>query len=90
QCLVFHDLSPQAATLFLVMPKAPVIGLPEAQESGESLLGRVMVVGEKCAAHLGLTSGFPMVVDEGPDGGQSGNCIHVGVLGSHQLGWPPG
>ncbi|NWT07059.1 HINT1 protein, partial [Mionectes macconnelli] len=90
QCLAVPDLSPQAAMLFLVMRKEPVIRLSEAEDSGETLLGHVMVVGEKRAAHLGLTNGFRMVVDEGPEGGQSAYHIHLRVLGGHQLGWPPG
>ncbi|NXH86944.1 HINT1 protein, partial [Edolisoma coerulescens] len=54
------------------------------------LLGHVMIVGEMCVAHLGLTNGFRMVVDEGPAGGQSVYRIHLPVLGGHQLGCPPG
>ncbi|NXB70977.1 HINT1 protein, partial [Donacobius atricapilla] len=88
--LMFHDLSPPAGMLFLVMPKEPVIGLSEAEDSGKSLLGHVMIVGEMCVAHLGLTNGFRMVVDEGPEGGQSVYRIHLPVLGGRQLGWPPG
>ncbi|NXI22274.1 HINT1 protein, partial [Sterrhoptilus dennistouni] len=76
--------------LFLVMPKEPVIGLSEAGDSGASLLGHVMIVGEMCVAHLGLTNGFRMVVDEGPEGGQSVYRIHLPVLGGRQSGWPPG
>ncbi|NXH96550.1 HINT1 protein, partial [Pachycephala philippinensis] len=71
QCRAFHDLSPQAGMLFLVIPKEPIIRLSEAGDSGESLLGHVIIVDEKRAAYLGLTSGFWMVVDEGPKGGQS-------------------
>ncbi|NXM14081.1 HINT1 protein, partial [Ploceus nigricollis] len=77
-------------TLFLVMPKEPIIELSEAGGSGDSLLGHVMIVGEMCVAHLGLTNGFRMVVDEGPEGRQSVYCIHLPVLGGCQLGWPPG
>lgn len=72
------------------MPKEPIIELSEAGGSGESLLGHVMIVGEMCVAHLGLTNGFWMVVDEGPEGGQSVDRKHLPVLGGHQLGWPPG
>ncbi|NXS36233.1 HINT1 protein, partial [Pomatostomus ruficeps] len=79
-----------AGTLFLVMPKEPIIGLSEAEGSGESLLGHVMIVDEMCVAHLGLTNGFQMVVDEGPEGGQSVYRIHLPVLGGCQLDWPPG
>ncbi|NWU21605.1 HINT1 protein, partial [Dyaphorophyia castanea] len=76
--------------LFLVMPKEPVIRLSEVGDSGQSLLGHVMIVGEMCVAHLGLTNGFRMVVDEGPEGGQSVCCIHLPVLCGRQLGCPPG
>ncbi|XP_050769856.1 adenosine 5'-monophosphoramidase HINT1-like [Gymnogyps californianus] len=90
QCLAFRDLSPQAPTLFLVMPKEPIIRLSEAEDSGESLLGHLMIVGKKRAAHLGLTNGFRMVADEGPEGGQSVCHVHLRILGGCQLGWPPG
>lgn len=54
------------------------------------LLGHLMIVGKKCAANLGLTNGFRMVVNEGPEGGQSVYHVHLHVLGGRQLGWPPG
>ncbi|XP_074388082.1 adenosine 5'-monophosphoramidase HINT1-like isoform X2 [Zonotrichia albicollis] len=90
ECRTFHDLLPLDGTFFLVMPKEPIIELSEAGGSGESLLEHVMIVGEMCVAHLGLTNGFRMVVDEGPEGGQSVYRIHLPVLGGRQLGWPPG
>ncbi|XP_075302428.1 adenosine 5'-monophosphoramidase HINT2-like, partial [Opisthocomus hoazin] len=90
ECLVFCDLSPQAPMLFLDMPKEPIIRLSEAEGSGESLLGHLMSAGKKRAAHLGLTDGFRMVVDEGPEGGQPVCHVHLHILGGRQLGWPPG
>lgn len=54
------------------------------------LLGHLMIVGKKCAANLGLTNGYRMVVNEGPEGGQSVYHVHLHVLGGRQLGWPPG
>ncbi|NWY02601.1 HINT1 protein, partial [Nothoprocta ornata] len=90
QCLAFHDISPQAPTHFLVVPKKPIVRLSEAEDSDESLLGHLMIVGKKCAANLGLTKGFRMVVNEGPEGGQSVYHVHLHVLGGRQLGWPPG
>ncbi|NXW87907.1 HINT1 protein, partial [Alopecoenas beccarii] len=90
QCLVFHDLSSQAPTLFLVMPKEPIIRLPEAEDSGDSLPGHLMVVGKRRAAHLGLTNGFRMAVDEGSEGRQSVCRVHLPILGGRELGCPPG
>uniref|UniRef100_U3JQJ7 Histidine triad nucleotide binding protein 1 n=1 Tax=Ficedula albicollis TaxID=59894 RepID=U3JQJ7_FICAL len=89
-CLAFHDISPQAPTHFLVIPKKPIVRLSEAEDSDESLLGHLMIVGKKCAANLGLTNGYRMVVNEGPEGGQSVYHVHLHVLGGRQLGWPPG
>ncbi|RMC21565.1 hypothetical protein DUI87_02432 [Hirundo rustica rustica] len=37
-----------------------------------------------CVAPLGLTNGFRMVVDEGPEGGKSVYRIHLPILGGHQ------
>uniref|UniRef100_A0A8C5UAR0 HIT domain-containing protein n=1 Tax=Malurus cyaneus samueli TaxID=2593467 RepID=A0A8C5UAR0_9PASS len=87
---MFHDLSPEVGLLFLVMPKEPVIGLSEAGDSGESVSTVEAVCMLNCIAHLGLTNGFRMVVDEGPEGGQSVFHIHLPGLGGRQLDWPPG
>ncbi|KAL8203427.1 UNVERIFIED_CONTAM: Histidine triad nucleotide-binding protein 1 [Gekko kuhli] len=54
------------------------------------LLGHLMIVGRKCAAELGLTKGYRVVVNEGPDGGQSVYHLHLHVLGGRQMSWPPG
>ncbi|XP_040271922.1 histidine triad nucleotide-binding protein 1 [Bufo bufo] len=90
QCIAFHDISPQAPTHFLVVPKKAIIRLSEADPADEALLGHLMIVGKKCAIDLGLTNGYRLVVNEGPDGGQSVYHLHLHVLGGRQLGWPPG
>uniref|UniRef100_A0A8C9NTA9 HIT domain-containing protein n=1 Tax=Serinus canaria TaxID=9135 RepID=A0A8C9NTA9_SERCA len=82
----FHDLSTQARMLFPVVPKEQIIRLSKAEDSDS---WHVMIFGEMCVAHLGLTNGFRMVVDEGPKGGQSVYHIHPSILGGHQLRWTP-
>ncbi|KAK2111111.1 Histidine triad nucleotide-binding protein 1 [Saguinus oedipus] len=94
RCLAFHDISPQAPTHFLVIPKKHISQISAAEDDDESLLGHLMIVGKKCAADLGLNKGYRMVVNEGSDGGQSitfismflevGRCI--GLLVKHVLG----
>ncbi|NXO05608.1 HINT1 protein, partial [Rhinopomastus cyanomelas] len=85
QCLAFHALSPQARTLFLVMPEEPLIRLCEAEDSAESLLGRFTFGGKKRAARLGLTNGFGMVAAEGPEGGRSACRGRLRVLAGRRL-----
>lgn len=90
RCLAFHDISPQAPTHFLVIPKKHISQISVADDDDESLLGHLMIVGKKCAADLGLKRGYRMVVNEGADGGQSVYHIHLHVLGGRQMNWPPG
>ncbi|XP_044513957.1 histidine triad nucleotide-binding protein 1-like [Gracilinanus agilis] len=90
KCLAFYDVCPQAPTHFLVIPKKPIPQISVAEDDDENLLGHLMVVGRKCAADLGLKKGYRMVINEGPDGGQSVYHIHLHVLGGRQMTWPPG
>ncbi|KFP24670.1 Histidine triad nucleotide-binding protein 1, partial [Colius striatus] len=79
---------PKALMRFLGMPKEPIIRWPEAEDSGESLLGHLMIVGKEHAAQLGLTNGFRRVVDEGPKDRQSMYHICLSILVGRHLGWP--
>ncbi|XP_066567466.1 adenosine 5'-monophosphoramidase HINT1 isoform X1 [Amia ocellicauda] len=90
QCIAFHDIAPQAPTHFLVVPKKPIPQLSKAEDSDAALLGHLMIVAKKCAADVGLPNGYRLVVNEGPDGGQTVYHIHIHVVGGRQLGWPPG
>lgn len=54
------------------------------------LLGHLMVTAKKVAKDAGLTNGYRIVVNDGPDGGQSVYHLHIHVLGGRGLGWPPG
>ncbi|XP_056148126.1 histidine triad nucleotide-binding protein 1 [Lampris incognitus] len=90
QCIAFPDIAPQAPTHFLVVPKKPIVQLSKAEEGDAALLGHLMIVAKKCAEQMGLPKGYRVVVNDGPDGGQSVYHIHLHVLGGRQMGWPPG
>ncbi|XP_075056729.1 adenosine 5'-monophosphoramidase HINT1-like [Mixophyes fleayi] len=90
QCIAFYDAAPQAPTHFLVVPKKAISQLSEVEPTDDALLGHLMIVGKKCSADLGLARGYWLVINEGPDGGQSVYHLHLHVLAGRQLGWPPG
>jgi histidine triad (HIT) family protein len=89
-CLAFHDVSPQAPVHVLVIPKKPIPSLQDAEAADRDLLGHLVLVATRLARDLGLDRGYRLVVNCGPDGGQSVNHLHVHLLGGRQLGWPPG
>lgn len=89
-CLAFRDVAPQAPTHVLVVPKKPVASLADLADEDAALAGHLVLVLRKLARELGLSGGYRIVANCGPDGGQSVDHLHFHVLGGRQLGWPPG
>jgi histidine triad (HIT) family protein len=54
------------------------------------VLGHLLLVVQKLAAQLGLKGGYRVVINCGPDAGQTVAHLHLHLLGGRELGWPPG
>jgi len=91
QTLAFRDVSPQAPTHVLVIPKKPLVNLLDATEDDTLLLGQLLQAAIHTARTLGLAEdGFRIVINVGKDGGQSVDHLHLHLLGGRHLTWPPG
>ena len=90
KCVAFMDISPQAPTHFLVLPREVIRGLSTTSDEHESLLGHLLVVCRRVAASLNLERGYRVVINDGPEGAQSVHHLHLHVLGGRQMQWPPG
>lgn len=90
QCLAFRDVSPQAPTHVLVIPKKPIESLDQLEADDEPLLGHLWIVISKLANELQLADGYRVVVNCGKDGGQTVDHLHFHLLGGRALTWPPG
>jgi histidine triad (HIT) family protein len=89
--IAFRDIHPQAPAHALVIPREHITALWEADQSHEPLLGRLLTACNEVAQELGVAdSGYRVVVNTGPDAGQSVDHIHFHVLGGRTLEWPPG
>ena len=89
-CLAFNDVSPQAPVHVLVIPKKEIKSLAEIEQEDQPLLGHMLLVIRKISEDLGLSDGFRVVANTGPDGGQSVDHLHFHLLGERKLDWPPG
>ena len=87
--IVFRDLSPQAPTHLLVIPKKHIATMNDATETDEALLGRLLTACGRAAAAEKLSE-YRIVNNCGESAGQSVFHIHFHVLGGRSLGWPPG
>lgn len=89
--LAFRDIHPAAPTHVLVIPKKHITSVADATDEDGALMGKVLLAARDVAAKLGLIEGgYRLVVNHGPDAGQSVFHVHCHVLGGRALAWPPG
>lgn len=89
--LAFRDVSPQAPSHILVIPRKPIQSLAHASDEDAALLGHLMRVCARVAEAEGLSEdGYRVVTNIGEHGGQSVLHLHLHVLGGRSLQWPPG
>ncbi len=89
-CLAFRDINPQAPTHILVIPKKPIPQLELATAEDQILLGHLLLIVKKVALQVNLNQGFRVVINNGQDGGQTVDHLHLHILGDRQMQWPPG
>ncbi len=89
-CIVLHDIQPQAPVHLLIIPKKLVPRVGEATAADQALLGHLLLTAGVLAKKLNLGNGFRLVINHGPDGGESVPHLHVHLLARRPLSWPPG
>lgn len=89
--VAFADINPQAPTHVLIIPREHIVG-PDSIDGGNSdLAGHMLAVAAELARDLGIDkSGYRIVFNNGRDGGQTVDHIHLHLMGGRRLGWPPG
>ena len=89
--LAFNDLTPQAPTHILVIPKIHIASANDIRDENSNIIGHIFSVISKIAKEKGFASdGYRVVNNCGNDGGQTVGHIHFHLLAERQLQWPPG
>jgi len=88
--IAFHDVDPQAPVHVLIVPKKVIPWLTDATDDDRALLGKLLLVARDLAKELALSGGYRVVINCGPDAGESVPHLHVHLLGKRALAWPPG
>jgi histidine triad (HIT) family protein len=88
-CVAFRDIDPKAPTHVLVIPRAHVPSLAEADDA--ALVGKLSLLAARIARDEGIAeAGYRTVVNTGPAAGQTVFHLHLHLLGGRALHWPPG
>ena len=89
--IAFRDIKPAAPVHALIVPKKPIPRIAEATSDDHAVLGHLLLKGAELANKLGLgKSGFRLVINNGPDAGESVPHLHLHILGGRHMAWPPG
>ena len=89
--LALRDIKPAAPTHILVVPKKPIPRIAEAQPEDHKVLGHILLKAAEIAENAGLKKGgYRLVINNGPDAGESVPHLHCHILGGRYMDWPPG
>ena len=87
--IAIHDISPQAPTHVLIIPKKEIATINDLTPGDAELVGGLFLVAKKLMADVGHTD-YRTVFNCGPQAGQSVFHIHLHVLAGRPMAWPPG
>jgi histidine triad (HIT) family protein len=81
EVMAFHDIRPQAPVHFLLVPKAHIPTLYDAQPAHQAALGKLLGLAGRLAREAGATDGFRSIINTGRVGHQEVYHVHMHVLG---------
>jgi len=86
QLLAFNDVSPQAPTHTLIIPKTHIATVNDLTEAEINLPGAMVLRARALAGEKGIAeSGYRLILNCNPEGGQTVYHIHLHLLGGRQL-----
>jgi histidine triad (HIT) family protein len=89
--VAFRDVNPQAPTHVLVIPRRHIPAIDALEAADAEVVGKLFLAAKAIARDAGVADGgYRVVMNCGPDAGQSVDHIHLHVLGGRGLKWPPG
>jgi histidine triad (HIT) family protein len=88
--LALKDINPQAPVHILVVPKKPIPRIAEAKSDDHKVLGHLLLKAAEIAGKQNLPNGYRLVINNGPDAGESVPHLHLHIIGGRKMAWPPG
>lgn len=84
--VAFHDINPVAPIHILIVPKKHIPSTNDLKPEDENTIGYLFTTAKRIAGENGISeSGYRLIVNTGPDGGQVVNHLHLHLLGGRKL-----
>ena len=90
-CYAFNDITPQAPTHILIVPRKHIDSLDTATDDDKGLIGHLLLTAASIAREKSFAeNGYRVVVNTNEDGGQTVFHLHVHLLAGRPFVFPPG
>jgi histidine triad (HIT) family protein len=87
----FRDINPVAPTHILIVPNKHIASVNELSADDEALVGHLFTTAKDLAEREGIAeSGYRLIINTGPDGGQEVYHLHLHLIGGHKMRHPMG
>jgi histidine triad (HIT) family protein len=84
--VAFRDIEPQAPKHLIIIPKFHVASLAQLTEQQQGVVGRLVMLAKSLAEAEGIDkSGYRVVINCGPQGGQVVPHLHLHLIGGRKL-----
>jgi len=85
--VAFPDTNPKAPVHLLIIPRKHIESVADLAGDEEKLMGHLILVANKLAQEQGISdTGYRLVINCGPHGGQMVAHLHIHLLGGRQMG----
>ena len=84
--MIIKDINPQAKIHLVAVPTKHAAHIDELSVQDAMLLGKIMGKISHMQEELGIADGYRLKINQGENGGQTVNHIHIHILGGEKLG----
>ena len=83
----FRDINAAAPVHILIVPNEEIATVNDLEEEHEALAGHMFLVAKKLAREEGIAdSGYRLIINCNPDGGQEVYHLHMHLMGGRRMG----
>ncbi|MFI5333189.1 MAG: HIT domain-containing protein [Candidatus Babeliales bacterium] len=85
QILVIQDIAPKAPVHYLIIPKKHIKDITSLSESDAFIPSYIMLMAKQLASHLSGSQAFRLLINNGPDAGQSVFHLHAHFISGKKM-----
>ncbi|MBQ7797906.1 MAG: HIT domain-containing protein [Clostridia bacterium] len=83
--MIIKDINPVSKIHLIAIPSEHYATLEMQTDEGAKVLGKILNKIGDLAESLGLQNGYRLVINQGEDGGQTVQHLHIHIMGGEKL-----